>query len=113
MPASLLRNLWQDMSRRLEYRLLFCRNKPLYFPAANLSDGTPVGESIDVHHLALHDMASHQICGNLTRLLVREGLDVNAYRILAFERTDIHAITTIQPIYAEGITSRISRAASG
>lgn len=81
----------------VQYRIRVLFNNPITFQ--RISDtGEPVGETVEVEHLALHDMFEHRACWVLTHKLFHEGLRANAYeRIKIVKPCDLHAISTIQP----------------
>lgn len=81
----------------LEYRRLRWRNDPLPFRFVK-GEGEPVGESMDVYHLSLHDMMEHEVRGQLTAEVLLNGLRINAFSYEGYQQMEeMVGRTTIQP----------------
>lgn len=80
----------------IEYRRLRWRNQPL--PFRMVEEGELVGESMDVHHLSLHDMMPHEVRGQLTAEVLLKGRRINAFSREAYKQMEkMVGRTTIQP----------------
>ena len=81
----------------LEYHQRRWRNKPLPFRFVK-GEGEPVGESMEVHHLSLHDMMEHEVRGQLTAEVLLKGRRINAFSYVAYRQMkEMIGRTTIQP----------------
>src|SRR3989344_2504704 len=83
---------------RLLYWYRWFKNRPYPFRLAGVGQGQAVGEPIDIFHLRLYDMMEHEACGQLTGKVVLEGMRINAFSVIRFDKLDeMHARTIIQP----------------
>jgi len=88
--------------RHHEHLRRYSQNCPRYFPRVRDDEGDPVGPPIEVEFVTLHDMQSHAVHGELTNLVLLDGLRINAWREGGFERLgDLHGVVTIQPVWAQ------------
>lgn len=77
-------------------------NKPIPFIRVNEDEGEPVGEPFDVTHLRLCDMLDHAARGELTTLVMIDGLRINAFSVGRFEAIDTgYGRHMIQPRWVE------------
>jgi len=75
----------------------------MYFPIVDEGEGKDVGHAIPVFYPSFHDMAGHQIMGQLTSVHLIDGLQFNACRILFQCRVgDYQCMTVVQPVQTEG-----------
>jgi hypothetical protein len=81
----------------LEYRRRRWHNEPMPFRIVE-GGGDPVGESMEVHHLSLHDMMEHEVRGQLTAEVLLKGRRINAFSREAYRQmAKMVGRTTIQP----------------
>lgn len=59
------------------------RNTPLPFGAV-VDEGAPVGNTVTVRYLRMHDMEDHAIRGRLTTAVLLRGLRANAFSCLSY-----------------------------
>lgn len=82
-------SFWRFFKQPLNYH---------FFNEGDAVDGIAVGLELKATHLTLHDMMPHACRWRLTAEQIMLGIDVNAIKILGFERIDAHiGITTFQP----------------
>lgn len=95
-----MRSILKKILNRLAYNCSRLLNDPYQFP--HTEKGTPVGDTLEVHWLAFHDMALHQIDGALTKCLLIDGRKFNAYHIIATHRVARNTnLSIIQPLWVE------------
>ncbi|MDB5224497.1 MAG: hypothetical protein JWO43_119 [Candidatus Adlerbacteria bacterium] len=81
----------------VEYRRRRWSNDPMQFRMVE-TEGKPVGDSMDVYHMSLHDMMHHEVCGQLTAEVLLKGRRINAFSRGAYKQMeDLVGRITIQP----------------
>ncbi len=95
------RPLWRRLRDRFKHKVLHSRNRPMDFRYVK-SGGVEVGYAMPVFYPSFHDMAHHQIMGQLTSLHLLNGLQFNGYRVLFSCRVgEYQAMTVVQPVQIE------------
>ena len=84
--------------RRIKLFWKITLGKPYNFNFVSDDEGKPIGQTLKVSHLTLHDMEEWACRCKLTEEVILNSLPANAIKIIGFERIDTYnGITTFQP----------------